>query len=98
GEAQYGYGHALDIAHAGFKLRVFCGITPAGGAGRRCLDGGTAAVFSFANSAETLCSDVGAGRGNGGVSGGGAYCAGTLWAVFVVKRFGAGDGGAGASP
>ena len=36
-------------------------------------------------------------RGDGGVSGGGAYCAGTVWAVFVVERFGAGNCGAGAS-
>ena len=33
GEAQYEYGHALDVAHAGFELCVVCGVAFAGGAG-----------------------------------------------------------------
>ncbi len=45
----------------------------------------------------TLRSDVGTGGGHGDFSGGGAYCAGTIWAVFVVEGFGARDCGAGAA-
>src|ERR1700680_1887681 len=85
GHAQYGYGHTLNVAHAGFELCVFCGVAFAGGAGGGGIDGGSSAVFSFAASAAALFGDMGAGGRHGSFSGGGAYCARTLWAVFVVE-------------
>src|ERR1039458_33991 len=51
GDAQYGYGRALDVARAGFELCVFCRVAFAGGPGSCCIDDGSTAFFSSADSA-----------------------------------------------
>src|SRR5579871_5558 len=77
--------HAVDLAHAGFELRLVRGAALARGPGRDRVAARADLFLRPARVSAALCCDVGSRPGHGRVSGGRAYCAGPLWALPFVE-------------
>src|ERR1700676_979787 len=88
-QAGYRRVHAFDFAHVGSELRVVCGAALAGGAGGGSAAGGSVAVLRAARIPPALLCNLGFRDGTGSISGGGAYCFGTIWPVFFLEAVGA---------
>ncbi len=81
--------HTFDVASAGLELRFVRGTAAAGHARRNGVAAGSIGLANPASISSTLFRDLDAGDRNGGVSGGRAYCSGTIWPVPFFEAIGA---------